>query len=373
MDVKVITRKELYDLVWTVSITSLTDKYQIPFNTFKKICAEMQIPIPASGYWSKLKFGKQVKIVDLPGNYIGNQQVDLTLFQKAKSENRIMLPGLSQNQKSDLINNKQKLKVSLTLNNPDKLIIAARESLKKNINRSNYYGVITCEKDELNIRVSPGNVGRALLFMDSLIKVLRSRGCDFDIKNNFTTHVLIMGEEVKISLKEKLKKVIVKDHWNSQQYHATGILTFRIEEGWRIIEWKDGKRLIEDQFDEIIAGIEKTGRIEYEARLLRKKEAEEKIEKKRIQKELEERQDNELAFFKDLIKEAKRRDTAVMLRNHIDQVEKNAFESKTVSPELKEWFEWARRKADWYDPFIESTDDLLDGADRNSLKFLKRQ
>jgi hypothetical protein len=32
-----------------------------------------------------------------------------------------------------------------------------------------------------------------------------------------------------------------------------------------------------------------------------------------------------------------------------------------------EWLEWARSKADWYDPFVEIHDDLPDAIDRETL------
>jgi hypothetical protein len=43
----------------------------------------------------------------------------------------------------------------------------------------------------------------------------------------------------------------------------------------------------------------------------------------------------------------------------------------TNSEELKNWLNWARKKADWYDPFTEAEDQLLCDADRNSLAFKK--
>lgn len=61
----------------------------------------------------------------------------------------------------------------------------------------------------------------------------------------------------------------------------------------------------------------------------------------------------------------------MMLRNYISAAEKFARENQ-VDKELEEWLAWARKKADWYDPFIESEDELLKGVDRNTLSMGKK-
>ena len=34
---------------------------------------------------------------------------------------------------------------------------------------------------------------------------------------------------------------------------------------------------------------------------------------------------------------------------------------------LDNWLNWARKKADWYDPFVESNDELLSEANKEKL------
>lgn len=63
---------------------------------------------------------------------------------------------------------------------------------------------------------------------------------------------------------------------------------------------------------------------------------------------------------------------AVNLRNYIDTVEQNAINSGSLSEELQEWLTWARKKADWYDPFIELQDELLSEVDRENLTMVKK-
>jgi hypothetical protein len=35
--------------------------------------------------------------------------------------------------------------------------------------------------------------------------------------------------------------------------------------------------------------------------------------------------------------------------------------------ESQEWIDWAKKKIDWYDPFIQAEDDLLNDSDRTKI------
>lgn len=53
MNSETLTRKELYDLVWSKPFTTLAKKYLISDNGLRKICLKMDIPLPKSGHCSK--------------------------------------------------------------------------------------------------------------------------------------------------------------------------------------------------------------------------------------------------------------------------------------------------------------------------------
>ena len=58
-----------------------------------------------------------------------------------------------------------------------------------------------------------------------------------------------------------------------------------------------------------------------------------------------------------------------VLRNYIEEVETKAIADNDTSEELKNWLEWAKKKVDWYDPYIETEDELLKGVDKETLTF----
>ena len=63
---KEFTRKELYDLAWSIPMTKLAKQFGLSDVGLRKICTKHQIPTPQLGYWAKLQFGKDVKKIPLP-------------------------------------------------------------------------------------------------------------------------------------------------------------------------------------------------------------------------------------------------------------------------------------------------------------------
>lgn len=61
-----LTRKELYDKVWSVPMTALAKKYNLSDNGLRKICKKHNIPLPQVGYWQKLQYNKKVSKTPLP-------------------------------------------------------------------------------------------------------------------------------------------------------------------------------------------------------------------------------------------------------------------------------------------------------------------
>ena len=60
-DKKSMTRRELYDLVWSIPITKLSKKYGLSDVGFAKICKKYNIPRPPRGYWARIASGQTLK------------------------------------------------------------------------------------------------------------------------------------------------------------------------------------------------------------------------------------------------------------------------------------------------------------------------
>lgn len=64
--IKILSREDLYNLVWSKPLTTLAKDYAYSDNGMRKICIKHNIPLPKSGYWSKMKFNKKVRKETLP-------------------------------------------------------------------------------------------------------------------------------------------------------------------------------------------------------------------------------------------------------------------------------------------------------------------
>ena len=77
--------------------------------------------------------------------------------------------------------------------------------------------------------------------------------------------------------------------------------------------------------------------------------------------------------FKALLEEVKRWEKVKVLRDYLNYVEQRGQKGRLSEEEFFKWLNWAKKKADWYDPMIESLDDLLINIDKESLSFKKKE
>lgn len=116
-----------------------------------------------------------------------------------------------------------------------------------------------------------------------------------------------------------------------------------------------GNKKIEDRIDEIIIELYE---ISEEYRIEREKREEEHrryLEEQQRKRELAERIELEKQKTQELVNEAKDYQIACEIRNYIA-----ALKESNNSDEIEtEWFKWAEKKADWFDPAISSEDKLL--------------
>src|SRR6185312_15784039 len=58
---KEISRKELYDLVWSKPMSALAKEYGLSDRGMAKLCIRNSIPVPPRGYWAKKEAGQPVR------------------------------------------------------------------------------------------------------------------------------------------------------------------------------------------------------------------------------------------------------------------------------------------------------------------------
>ena len=349
MDRVTLNRQQLYKLVWSESLLSLSKKYKISDVGLRKICRRMNVPVPKMGYWQRVKVGRSVLMTSLPRDYKGKDEMTLIIRTMDSEGNVVQTQSLKERIKEIESDPKLPLKVAEKLTNPCDLVIAARDKLLYRSNYQNFYRHVSgnVDKGYLSIEVSQLNISRALRIFDAVIKLFRARGHEI-VAKYFDTYAIIGGESFKIALKEK-NSMVKDEKTGERKSKPTGKLVFRYL-NYNDKSWTDNKQSLEEQLSHILAYFElEAERLKIE-RLRYEEESRKREERERLLREEKERQERELARFNDLIKQANKWHQTNILRDYISAVKANAIEKNMLTEELSEWLEWAKRKVEDYDP-----------------------
>ncbi len=361
-------RQQLYDLVWSQSMLSIYKKYCISIKRLQRICKSMNIPIPPFGCWQRVESGLKSRVISLPETDKVYKDITLPVRDENSTESAVkIVKRITEELKAD-----EKLMAMdpNILVKPDKMIRETKAYLKKNTkkiytdwNRYSNYSANT-----LNIKISSNIIDRSLRIMDTFIKMLRYRGHDIITKYG-NTYALVFGEEIEICLREKNKLVIIKTDniFDKREFHPTGLLIFQISKHPEK-SYIDGKEtLLEDKLINILAYLEHLAKKKIKQRAYQEEQRRIIEEEERIARELQERKDKEKTNFINLIKQANHYHQAMILRDYIAAYENNAINKNQMTPELKNWINWAKKKIDWFDPFVKREDELLTETDRFNI------
>lgn len=254
MDKITFTRSELYTLVWKFPLIQIAKHYEISSMGIKNACDKMQIPLPKNKHWTGPDY-KRKNIPELSLNYFGINEIGILKktyeMQLRKTTKKTPLLDLIQSIKNEI---NAPLIVPEKLENPIQIVKATKD----------YYESKTLDSDIQNnkiqilaIKVSSKNINRALLFMDTFIKLIEYRGYQFgkDL-NGFDTVFFKNGIEIKIDLREALKRVTRNGLRETSEYVFTDDFIFRISKGSEKKEWRDGRILLEKNLALIVAKLE---------------------------------------------------------------------------------------------------------------------
>lgn len=377
-----LTRKELYDLVWTEPMTVIAKRFSLSDNGLRKHCKSMNIPTPPVGYWSKLQYGKIVEQIPLPENYTG-KKTSATLTDANKGNDQKIeelldaAPALLRQQEIELEISKGNLssfKVPEILYAKEALIIDTREKLREELlpyseRKSPYKSKV---KETLDIHAGDKSINRALCIFSTVIKALYFRGHNIQIdkENEYhqKTYAIIVGEKIQIDMKEKRR--MKAGAQSSRDTEFCGDLNFNIYGKWehKIATYKDTAHTrLEDKIIAIIANLEFRSEEIKEERRQAEEQARIAEEKRKIKEVYETRQREELREFKTMFKMAERLKKANILRKYISEYEEFLKVGDKLSEEALEKLEWGKKKADWLDPFVEIEDEYMDDYDKDCV------
>lgn len=368
MENSTITREELYNLVWESPLSQLAKKYNLSDHGLRKICKKLDIPLPKNGHWQKIQFNKKVIIEKLPVN----DKVETSVTLKFREDSETIIDG----EGNELNHLTKEIKTTLQesivfpekLTKPHQLIIDAKNDLKTKEPSyiHNIKGLLNTSVGVLNITVSPQNVKRALLFMDVFIKAIQKRGHNIIVKEG--SKIVIDNIELGFGLRERLKRKIVKGtYYDSTELYPSNILSLSLYV-YPAKEWTDtNTSKLEDKIPNIIAKLELQAVKEKQDAIQREIWHQENERRLKIEHEFKARKAKEIIKTQKLFSDAEKFEKATIYRNFINATEQKAIQENSLTEELKDWIKWANEKTDWFDPFINREDELLNDNDREEF------
>lgn len=70
-----VSREQLYELVWSMPMTKVAEKFSVSGSYMARVCSVIRVPHPERGYWAKLNVGKAPARPALPEALQGDQLV----------------------------------------------------------------------------------------------------------------------------------------------------------------------------------------------------------------------------------------------------------------------------------------------------------
>lgn len=432
-----LTRNQLYDEVWKISVQGVAKKYNLHYQKLLNSCKEANIPIPPSGYWTKLKCGKDVsqELTELPQSDIENVTLYLAGFKPEKykkektnsSEYKEMEVRLCDEETilgkndSDLYEDDIKITIkdspfllfldederktvlntasSIKIRDIKKLhpqVIQYRDSINNwnkqqmELNKNSYYIRYNNNNNYNNNNqqplfmneVAPPTLTRICKILDALFTAVEALGGKINSDLSMMIHkdiVRIRFAEAQDKLPHKLSKQEAQElvEYNDKIKHGKWASKPNIRKydyvynGRLRIIFSDQKYIrdsesekIEDRLGDILIKLYETSEDERFARERQEEIQRKQREEERIKEERRKLKNQEIQMTRALLNQAEDYKIACELRKYITAVE----ERSDGSVEVHKWIEWAKQKANWYDPTLNHEDDILGKRDHSKEK-----
>lgn len=414
-----LTRKQLYDEIWELSVAGVARKYNLNYGKLIAACKAENIPFPSSGYWTKKNMGKDVsnEVVDLSGLEEAEIPLitnDATIkhIRKAKAEivnnvqagiiedlEVVATEGLQQNKAENISkwsdgilgfleeterNRVLELACNLQINQNARLhktlvqykkdIADYKKKLKEAQSRQYYNARYNKPENEPEFfkEMSDECMSRAIAILDTVFKAIEYLGGSINsdlsvkIKSDIVRFRMIESQDqVKHELTKQEAQALVKynddvknHRWASKpqirKYDKVYNGKLRIVFGERSYIRDSVNEKLEERLGDILITLYEKAEENRQAREEREAAERRKLEEARRREENRQRKEQEICLVKELVNKAEDYKIAMEIRAYIQAMIDSG--NKDITPE---WIEWAKKKADWYDPSVAIEDEYL--------------
>jgi hypothetical protein len=166
-----ISRRDLYDLVWIAPIVSVAKEFGISDVGLAKACRSHHIPLPGRGYWAKVEAGQEPPQPALPET--GESWMERLEFQgNFKPANEVAVDKIAEVREELLTGNK--IIVPETPSELHPIVAHALQVLGRAKPKPD--GFLSPPAGVLDLRVTPKELPRSISIANAFLNALDSRG-----------------------------------------------------------------------------------------------------------------------------------------------------------------------------------------------------
>ncbi|WGU96464.1 hypothetical protein QJQ58_09620 [Paenibacillus dendritiformis] len=377
-------RETLYKEVWLAPVTEVAKRYGVSDVAIRKVCQSLDIPTPPVGYWAKLRAGKPVTRIPLPiSSKPAKKSGVRTGTEYTPQIERETLAFLNEEDKTVVLSVATQIRIPDENAKRHPTIVAHRKAIMEWKKKHREQEARSNNRRGMDATlfladtVSEKSLPRVLHIFDALIKAMEPLGCSLTSDLKF----IVNRETVSISVTEaqdEIKHMLTKEEniqllkyeedkrrhsWASKpkirkyDYVYNGRISFSV---YTAKSFRDCKSyVIEDRLGDLMIAL-------YEASDILRQEREAREEAERKRQEEERRKEERRQRFNEEVDQtlmleniSEDYDIACKIRRYIAAVEA----SRNLDPKTMEWIEWAKAKADWYDPTIDREDEFFGKRD----------
>lgn len=342
-----LTRRELYDLVWSEPVSKIAPRYHISDVGFSKLCRRVDVPLPPRGYWTKLKFGKRVRKPPLKP-CVDPKDETVVIAEHERPEQTGLPADIAAaiaHEQSD----EARIEVPKTVAKWHSIVQKwfDREGQPSRWGGSTGSKITAIERQR-----------RVLLTV--FLRGLERRGWSVSVDERKGLSVKMLGQTITFDVMEITKRVPHKKDvrpgaydWGPKYDHEpTGLLRLRLYKSYYgTRDWNGTEeRPLESRLNDIIIGfLEQTAsdrkRDEEIAEQRRRWERE-----RQLQEEADERARKEKAKVDKLIADAERWEKANRIRSYVSYLKGSGHSELSDGQNIDDWTAWALAIADRIDP-----------------------
>jgi hypothetical protein len=374
------SRQELYELIWSDTITSLSAKLDVSTAGIKKTCQEMHIPTPPQGYWLKKNAGKRVYQIPLPNRPPG--LADDTMFGGGRywrhynrwTEEELLGPippapvfkDTMDEIRQAVIEQVRNFTASKDLQRPHPAVakLIVQDEAKREMRKTR--GWISSFDEPLYESAAQQ---RRLRIVSAILIAAASHGCRADIAGSTAMGAIMNDFSIKVGHQtvNLRAEVIEQSNPNGMRTGDTvrhvGKIRISLDKDTTNHSWEDGNERLEQQARSILIALIVNGEEQHRSEVFRRHQwriqlREDLIERRRKAREEADRKERERLVELDkqrvgrLLDEADAFQKAGMIRRYVDQVVAANRMSRNPLPEaeMASWSTWALEQADKIDP-----------------------